>query len=196
MAIQNPCKAFISYSHDNAQHKLNVLELSNRLRTDGVDSMIDRYIDIPSQGWPRWMRKQIKDADAIIIVCSQNYCTRFYGEEKTGKGLGANWEGLIISEYFYESSTDLNQKLIIPVLFEEEDLNNIPIELKGFTYVRLPSGYEQLYRILTHQPEINVPPLGKVKKLNTAQELSQSEWKLNQLSISSSGATEIISDKE
>ena len=38
-----PPKVFISYSHDSTEHAERVLELSNRLRRDGVDCMIDQY---------------------------------------------------------------------------------------------------------------------------------------------------------
>lgn len=43
-------KVFISYSHDSPEHKNRVLELSDRLRGDGIDSVIDQYEGSPSQG--------------------------------------------------------------------------------------------------------------------------------------------------
>ena len=36
-------KVFISYSHDNEEHRQRVLGLSERLRADGFETMIDRY---------------------------------------------------------------------------------------------------------------------------------------------------------
>ena len=68
--MTTPTRVFISYSHDSADHKLRVLELANQLRRDGVDARIDRYVDFPEEGWPRWMRSQIEEADAILIICS------------------------------------------------------------------------------------------------------------------------------
>ena len=35
-----------------------VLEVAQRLREDGVDCTIDRYIAAPAQGWPRWNAKK------------------------------------------------------------------------------------------------------------------------------------------
>jgi len=34
---------FISYSHDSPQHEARVLVPADRLRTDGIDAMIDQY---------------------------------------------------------------------------------------------------------------------------------------------------------
>jgi len=44
---------FISYSHDSREHMDRVLELSNRLRADGIDCHIDQYEMSLPEGWPR-----------------------------------------------------------------------------------------------------------------------------------------------
>ncbi len=46
---------FISYSQDSEEHKKRVLDLSNRLRGDGVDCSIDQYEESPPEGWTRWV---------------------------------------------------------------------------------------------------------------------------------------------
>lgn len=38
-----PPKVFISYSHDSPAHKGSVRRLSDRLRREGIDSVIDQY---------------------------------------------------------------------------------------------------------------------------------------------------------
>jgi len=45
-------KVFISYSHDSREHKDRVLELSDRLRDDGIDCHLDQYEESPAEGWP------------------------------------------------------------------------------------------------------------------------------------------------
>jgi hypothetical protein len=37
---------FISYSHDSTEHSDRVLALSDRLRAEGVDAMIDRALEV------------------------------------------------------------------------------------------------------------------------------------------------------
>ena len=50
-----PPKVFISYSHDSPEHEERVLELAHHLSADGIDCMIDQYIDSPLKagrcGW-------------------------------------------------------------------------------------------------------------------------------------------------
>lgn len=52
----NAKTVFISYSHDSDEHRDRVLALSERLRQDGIKTLLDQYENgSPSQGWPRWM---------------------------------------------------------------------------------------------------------------------------------------------
>jgi hypothetical protein len=47
-------KVFISYSHDSREHIDRVRELSDRLRAEGIDCILDQYEASPPEGWPRW----------------------------------------------------------------------------------------------------------------------------------------------
>lgn len=54
-------KVFISYSHDSDAHRERVLGLSERLRADGIETILDRYVErgSPPEGWPRWMLQRM-----------------------------------------------------------------------------------------------------------------------------------------
>ncbi|MFC6652315.1 toll/interleukin-1 receptor domain-containing protein [Paenibacillus rhizoplanae] len=153
-------KVFISYSHDSDEHKNKVLLLSNQLREEGIDSVIDQYDENPAQGWAQWMIEMIKESDYIIAVCSDNYCTRFEGNEQEGRGKGGKWEGKYILQFLYEA--EKNER-ILPVVFCEEDIKYIPLALRPYTYYNLQNAYEKLYRFVTGQPRVIKPPLGKIK---------------------------------
>ena len=84
----DPPKVLISYSHDSPKHEQRVLELANRFRADGIDCIIDQYVVVPPEGWPRWMDKQIRDSDFVVMVCTETYYQRVMGEEQPGKGSG------------------------------------------------------------------------------------------------------------
>lgn len=43
-------EVFISYSHDNLKHAEKVLSLSNKLRTHGIDCVLDQYETSPPGG--------------------------------------------------------------------------------------------------------------------------------------------------
>jgi len=97
-------KVFISYSHDSQEHVDRVLTLSDRLRADGIDCHIDQYEVSPPEGWAQWMVNQIEDADFVLVVCTEIYERRFRGREEPSKGLGAQWEGAIITQEIYDAA--------------------------------------------------------------------------------------------
>lgn len=123
-------KIFISYSHDSDQHRQQVLNLSDRLRAEGIDCFIDQYVNgWPEQGWQRWMEQQIEAADFVLIVCTSLYLQRFKGQDREG-GRGVNFEGAIISQMLYDDSFQQNTKFI-PVIPDDGNLENVPLMLKN-----------------------------------------------------------------
>lgn len=165
-SVKSKCpKVFISYSHDSPEHMDRVLELSNRMRQDGIDCDIDQYEDSPTEGWPRWMIRQINKADFVLVICTGTYNRRFRGIEETGKGLGVKWEGAVVTQELYNAESD-NTKFI-PVVFFSDDLAHIPIILRGATCydLSIEKGNEGLYRRLTGQRRVVKPDLGKIQPM-------------------------------
>lgn len=158
-------EVFISYSHDSEEHVTRVRELSDRLRGEGVDCVLDQYEVCPPEGWQRWMDIKIRDSQFVLLICTDSYYKRVMGEEEKGRGLGVKWEGNLIYQHIYHSDT-LNTKFI-PVIFSEEHTNCIPTPLLGATRYSLASddGYEDLYRRLTNQVLHSKPGLGKRRSL-------------------------------
>src|ERR1700680_4754460 len=114
-----PPKVLISYSHDSPEHEQRVLELSNRLRGDGIDCTIDQYVVVPEEGWTLWMERQVRDSNFVLMVCTPTYYRRVADEEEPGKGLGIRWEGRLIYQALYGEGRS-NTKFIL-VLFEVGD---------------------------------------------------------------------------
>jgi SEFIR domain len=155
------CRVFVSYSHDSPEHEDRVLALANQLRNDGIEAWIDQYVPDPNEGWIRWMRSQVRQANRVLLVFIENYQRRFEGDEEEGKGLGATFEGVIVTQEIYESG-GRNEKFR-PVVFREEDERFIPLELRQFSRYRLNTwaNYEALLRWLHGAPRIIVPIVGQ-----------------------------------
>lgn len=155
-----PPRVLISYTHDSDQHEAAMLALCDRLRHDGVDCTIDQYETSPPEGWPRWMLREVRDADFVLCVCTPSYNRRVLGEEAPGVGLGATWEGAAILNELYLSGAH-NTKFI-PILVDPTHTVEIP-PLQGAMHYRPvdDAGYEALYRLLTNQPAVVPPPLGQ-----------------------------------
>lgn len=158
---------FISYSHDSPDHKDRILDLSNRLRTEGVDCRIDQYEQSPEEGWPRWCERQVERSSFVLVACTETYLRRYKGDEVTRKGLGASWEGHIITQELYNAQ-GRNIKFI-PIVFHEVDLQFIPLVLQGATSYRLSEDYGLLYRRLTSQPLIEKPEVGSLVEMPAIQ---------------------------
>ncbi|MDC0669741.1 SUMF1/EgtB/PvdO family nonheme iron enzyme [Nannocystis radixulma] len=151
-------KVFISYSHESEEHRAAVLQLAQRLRHDGIDVRLDRFIQAPAQGWIRWMMTQLAEADFVLMVCTAAYCSRFTGAVLPDPDKGANFEGLLITQRLYEASATNTH--FVPVLLESASALDIPVVLRPFAHYHLMGEYEALYRHLTTQPEVEPEPLG------------------------------------
>ena len=161
----HPPIVFISYSHDSPEHADRVLALSDHLRADGIDCILDQYEDSPPEGFPRWMDRQIRAADYVLMICTPTYYRRVMGEEEPDKGHGVAWESTLIYQYIYNEGT--SNKRFIPILLEGAHESDIPIPWQGVKHYRptTTEGYEELYRRLTGQPLTPKPALGTLRTL-------------------------------
>src|SRR5215831_12646543 len=143
-------RVFISYSHDSDAHKERVLELADRLRADGINAMIDQYVQ--GQSWLEWCEAQIDDADFVLMVCTETYLRRVKRNEEPGKGHGVLWEARLIKQQFYDAGS-LSKKFV-PVLLADGASNDVPNFVKGANIYRVETsdGYDSLLRLLTDQP--------------------------------------------
>lgn len=173
-SMGGPPRVFISYTHDSSEHMHRILELSIKLRSEGIDCNIDQYIMNPTEGWPRWMEKEISISGFVLVACTEIYNRRFSGAEKSGVGLGSTWEGAIITQSLYEAQGK-NDKFI-PIIFSSDDAQHIPTCLRGTTHYNLSKKdeYTELYRRLTDQPRIIKPELGSLREMLAEVSTSQS----------------------
>jgi hypothetical protein len=156
----NP-KVFVTYSHDSDDHRERVLRLTQRLREDGFDAMIDRYVEgMPPQGWPRWMQNQIEGADYVLLVCTRTYYLRFRGKGPRGTGKGVAWEGAVITNELYDGKSV--SRRFIPVLFDAVHSRYVPDPLRGFgAYIVMDEdAYARLTDHLAGVAGIQPIPLG------------------------------------
>lgn len=159
---KNP-KVFISYSHQDEKYSLLILDLANRLRSEGIDANIDLYEESPEEGWPKWMEKQIVEADFVLVVCSESYNKKFYSNDELGRGVC--WEVNIVYQCIYNEFSK-NSKFI-PVFFSKDENQYIPLPLKSFTYYMLSDDeqYNSLYWRLRGIRKNAKPELGELRDL-------------------------------
>ena len=166
---------FISYSHDSDEHRDLVLDLAGRLRRDGIDAIIDQYVQSPPEGWPAWCEAEIRRARFVLMICTEIYLRRVSGEEEPGKGHGVLREARLIRQHLYDAGSVSTK--FVPVLFADGSHDHVPTPVKGVSIYRIESneGYEGLYRLLTNQPGVLKPELGKLLQLPERQRVSLGE---------------------
>lgn len=156
---------FISYSHDSDTHRERVLGLSERLRTDGIVTILDQYVNgSPEGGWPRWMLDQLDVANYVLVICTETYYRRFRGHEQPGKGKGVDWEGALITQEIYDSRSKTLK--FVPVFIDAAVDNWIPEPLRSISYYALTSEseYQSLYDLLLGQAGVEPGAIGTMKR--------------------------------
>ena len=160
-------RVFLSYSHDSDEHADRVLALADALRDRGIDVTLARYVHpAPAEGWPRWMDRNLDEAQFVLMVCTETYRRRVMGREEPGKGLGVRWEGNLIYSRIYHDAPSGSR--FIPILLPGSAPAHIPNPVQGHAYHRIATfdltdpGFEALYRHLTDQPATPRPDLGAV----------------------------------
>ncbi|NOQ13899.1 MAG: TIR domain-containing protein [Methyloprofundus sp.] len=155
-------RVFISYAHESEELSDEVLELSNYLRSQGIDSEIDQYEEAPPEGWPKWMMRQVQEADYVLIVCSELFYKRANDNSGNDDGLGVKWETSLILQQLYTLNT--NNKKYIPIVLHGNDKKYIPLPLQPYTYYPFKEleGREKLRDRVLGISKSKRPPLGKV----------------------------------
>lgn len=158
---------FISYSQESTEHNDAVRDLADKLRSEGVDAWIDRYVTSPPEGWPAWMRHQLVNANYVLLICTATYRRRFTGDRTarpTDAGKGVTWEALIASQLLYADRSQNHR--FIPVMLPGATPMDIPVELQASTPYQLPEQYEELYRRIIGETS-SPPPLGAFRAAAT-----------------------------
>src|SRR5690554_922040 len=152
-----PPVVFISYSHDSDKHKDWVLQLATKLRSNGVNVILDRWNLKLGSNLASFMERELSKSNRVICICSDTYVNK----ANKGKG-GAGYEKQIMTA---ELIQDQNTNWIIPLIVNNQSEKRTPTFLAGKMYISFEdsnlyeSKYEELLRDLLDEPSI--PPLGK-----------------------------------
>lgn len=159
-------RVFISYSHDSDAHRSRVQKLAKRLRDDRVSVILDSDCGPggPSEGWPAWSEAQVRDAERVLVVCTEIYCRRYEAKDVSGSGLGSVCEARAIRQLLYEEG-GINERFRV-VHFEEGDRDHVPLNLKAYHRFSLfrDESYPQLLGWLRGER----PEIAPVEVLETA----------------------------
>lgn len=164
---------FISYSHDNDGHKDWVLQLATRLRSNGVNVILDRWNLKLGSDLASFMERDLSKSHRVICICSDTYVKK----ANEGKG-GSGYEKQIMTA---ELIKDQNKNLIIPLIKNNVSEKKTPTFLGGRLYISFEDAnlyetkYEELLRDLLDEPVLPIPPIGK-NPFQTIKEYAQQKF--------------------
>ena len=151
-----PPKVFISYSHDDENHKNWVKELATKLRVDGINAIFDQLTPFGTD-LPLFMEQGLSDTHKVLCICSSTY------NEKANAGKsGVNYEKRII---FQELLQGIPSAWVIPIIRNNKTDVKLPKFLSGFKYIsfdddkQFNKNYYDLLEELHNKK--NIPPIGK-----------------------------------
>ncbi|HXO40078.1 MAG TPA: toll/interleukin-1 receptor domain-containing protein [Thermoanaerobaculia bacterium] len=135
-------RVFISYSWDDEDHKRWVRDLAARLRTHGVETLLDQWHLVPGDQLPAFMETAIRESDFVLVICTPGYKVR--SDSRAG---GVGYEGDIITGEIYCSR---NHRKFIPLLARDSWLIAAPSWLQGkyFLDFTKPPALDEVYHDL------------------------------------------------
>lgn len=156
-------KVFISYSWSTPEHQDWVINLAEKLSSDGVEVVIDKWDLKEGQDKFNFMETMVKSGDIlrVLMILDKRYSEK--AEERKG---GVGTEAQIISPKIY---ADVSQEKFVPIVSERDENGNpyLPTFINGSIYIDLSEqenfeeNYEKLLRNIYERPEYSRPKLGK-----------------------------------
>ena len=155
-------KIFISYSWTTPNHEEWVLNLAERLVSDGIEVVFDKWDLKPGNDKYKFMESSVESSDIVKVLLILD---KKYSERANARAGGVGTETQIISPQIYNN---VEQEKFIPLIAERDSEGNafIPTFLKGTVYIDLSSlehyesNYEQLLRNIFKRPSYTRPKLG------------------------------------
>lgn len=161
-------KVFISYSHDSQEHKYWVLELATRLRSNGIDAILDQWDLKPGDDLPRFMEINLAAADRVLMICTDNYVA------KADKGAGGvGYEKMIVTS---DLLSHIDSNKVIPIIRQESTCHT-PIFLRTKLFIDFSKNdnhefaFDELIRTIHEAPLFDKPPVSINPFLNAKQNL-------------------------
>jgi hypothetical protein len=148
---------FLSYAHEDADHKRWVLGLAETLRTNGVEVLFDAWDLRPGDDVPKFMERGVRDAKRVLMICTEGYVAK--ANDGTG---GVGYEAMIVTG---ELIQDLGTAKFIPIVRQKGAKPALPTSVSTRFWINLSDGVdtaaemEKLLREL-HQVPPKKPPLG------------------------------------
>jgi hypothetical protein len=150
-------RVFMSYGHENAEHKAWVLKLATDLTANGVHVVIDVWDLVPGSDLPHFM-ESIRAADHVLLVCTPSYKDR--ADRRDG---GVGYENMIVTG---EIAQQIITVKFIPLIRLGTEAEALPTFMTGRYYISFvdashyKAAFEELLHAVHKVPKSPRPQMG------------------------------------
>lgn len=161
-------RVFVSYAHESAEHKAQVLALATFLREAGVEAVLDMWADGARQDWYAWAIREMTAAHHILVVVSERYRATGDGNGPNTENRGVQAESALLRELVHADRATWLPK-VLPVILPGNDIDQIPLFLQPHTASHYhvasfdTTGAEELLRVILGQPGYIAPEVSTTK---------------------------------
>lgn len=161
-------KVFISYSHDNDDHKNWVRKLAEDLTNNGIETILDVWHLRVADDLGFFMEKSIRESDYTLLICTPTFSNKVNNRQG-----GVTYEANLIIGNFLNNFE--NQSKFIPLLKEGLPSESIPMYLRSKLFLDFSNRhhYDQsldtLLRRIYDAPLYTPPKLGTIPAFLTKQ---------------------------
>lgn len=153
-----PPRVFVSYTHEDSEHKAWVASLSTDLRRKGVDAVLDQWKVTLGADLTLFMEEGIRGSDRVLLICTPVYARK----ANEGQG-GVGYERLVVTG---EIAENIATDKFICVLRRGTKDDALPSFAKTRKYVdfresaKYDCSLEELLRDIHKAPAQPEPSLG------------------------------------
>lgn len=157
---------FISYIHEDDEHRAQVLEFAQLLAGLGIASVNDFWLKPYRHDIGKWAEHYIRNSDYTLVIASPRFRCIGDGYGTDDENEGGQWEIALLREKLQQTRSEWTRR-ILPVLLPGHTKEEIPdfLQPSGAHHYHVPEitkdGVEKLYRTLTEQPKHVKPDLGE-----------------------------------
>jgi hypothetical protein len=150
-------KVFISYSHDSFEHKRWTLDLATRLRSSGIDAILDQWELKAGDDIPHFMETHLASSDYTLMICTESYV------QKANEGIGGvGYEKMIVTS---DLMRNIDSNKVIPII-RQDGTKVVPTFLKSKLFIDLSYtqssefNFDELLRTIHGSPLFEKPAIG------------------------------------
>ncbi len=154
----NVTRCFISYSHENDDHRDWVRNLATKLTKNNVHVFLDQWDLTYGHDLPNYMETSIRQSNFVLLVCTPEFAKKANRREG-----GVGYEKTIVTGEIFQDSC--SPEKFVPILKKGNHTESLPSYLKGKLFAdfrednKFEERFDDLLRHIFKKPKYSRPDI-------------------------------------